>query len=361
LTRPLFFNKGKHIVRPVLFLDIDGVMNSQAHYDRLKARGEPTPPAGWLDPVLVARVNEVCRVTCAEVVITSSWRTCYDKGGLDFVRATLREAGFTGEVIDGTPDLCERAPDGSLLRVAETRGDEIRLWLGENPGRGRWAVVDDLDLGMDAARHVRTDLAHGITGENAEALVWALGGPVPWSVCVVRYSYNSTSTHPEFEERRIVDVGLTPGEALLAGIVLVPPHEPDDGRGEGEVVFLRVLGAGGRQASSFFFVERGHLRIVADVFGDTLAKWASEELAWCESIRGLVELAARNSREAFGHTNTWHVEPVQGLGWVATVRTERGAQVFRAENPSLRRCLAALLQFLAMPWTASAEVERGGA
>lgn len=65
------------IPRPVLFLDFDGVLGAGRVWAQNESR-RWTCPAGWLDPVLIARFNRLVRRTGAAVVLSTSWRTWLD-------------------------------------------------------------------------------------------------------------------------------------------------------------------------------------------------------------------------------------------------------------------------------------------
>jgi hypothetical protein len=182
----------------VLFLDIDGVLNSWEWYARRgkHARDEGAaalvPPdllAKWgvpvvrayheLDPDTVALLQTVIDATDCRIVISSTWRIVYDERLLLDV---LRARGFRGEIIGQTPDLSKNEK-GPLWR-AEPRGAEIVAWLdlyaawnGE-PAVDAYAVVDDMSVqGMPGVEHVfvRTREAVGLTDKDVAQLIDLLG------------------------------------------------------------------------------------------------------------------------------------------------------------------------------------------
>src|SRR5947209_8198478 len=87
----------------VLFLDIDGVLNSRA-----------TAGSYCIDPVLSARFIELVRATNAIVVLSSTHRLDQE------LRCAILAAGIVFD--DSTPDL-----------PTQTRADEITAWLREHP------------------------------------------------------------------------------------------------------------------------------------------------------------------------------------------------------------------------------------
>lgn len=146
----------------VVFLDFDGVLNSQkffeAQYSTLgRAATLGTPEQ--LDPSAIALVNDILAETGAVVVISSTWRMF----GVEKCVAMLREVGLAGEVVGATPRL-----DGY-------RGAEIEHWLTLNaPPRGIAAFVildDDSDMEPHMAKLVQTDHMVGLTHADARRAV----------------------------------------------------------------------------------------------------------------------------------------------------------------------------------------------
>lgn len=119
---------------PIVFLDIDGVLNHWRLYAELEERAGHTAPADWLDRECIARLDALCDATGAEVVISSSWRLYGEEKGVTpgwrWAADVLREAGLRATVIDGTPDLREHyAPLYGETRVERSRWHEIWAWL----------------------------------------------------------------------------------------------------------------------------------------------------------------------------------------------------------------------------------------
>jgi hypothetical protein len=129
----------------VLFLDVDGVLNSPDWFGHWPPKDEVTAGIDvrnlalvadtYLDPLAVQRLNRVAGK--AEIVISSSWRYGYT---LDEIRWMLERRGFRGTIVGMTP----------VLRLS--RGREIRAWLEQDevPGRPRpFCVIDDYCRDMD--------------------------------------------------------------------------------------------------------------------------------------------------------------------------------------------------------------------
>lgn len=124
----------------VIFLDFDGVINSQKFYHkrhRMLMSGELTHKQMAVDypfwdfcPELVNNLNKIVKLTGAKVVVSSTWRKGRRLGDL---QAILNMIGFKGEVIDKTPELSFRIPtDDTYTNSTVPRGCEIDRWLQDN-------------------------------------------------------------------------------------------------------------------------------------------------------------------------------------------------------------------------------------
>lgn len=137
----------------VLFLDIDGVLNSSHFLEDLKSGQDA------ICPDMVAQINKVTDATSCKIVISSTWRLYWD---LEDLIQILRKHGLTGDVIDKTPDL----------RLGR-RDDEILAWLANRSNLMAFAVVDDhaKDLVKVKDNFVHTSFVHGIQSHHADALI----------------------------------------------------------------------------------------------------------------------------------------------------------------------------------------------
>ena len=107
----------------VIFLDIDGVLNSTQTKN-------PRKFLYIVEPELVERLKRLVAATGAQVVLSTTWR--YDPVGL--LAAKHHGIPFA----DTTPDFPEKA-----------RHDEIRQWIHDHPGVERFIVIDDEDDDLD--------------------------------------------------------------------------------------------------------------------------------------------------------------------------------------------------------------------
>ena len=158
--------------RRVLFLDVDGVLN---HREWLRVHGrQNVSTEEWrlaryrahLDPACVARLERVIASTGCVLVLSSSWRYSLSTEEME---ARLRERGApSARVIGATP---KGIPCASGLIVEPGRGEEIGVWLAQNP-TDSFAIVDDgddMEPFMD--RLVRTSFESGLQDEHVNRLV----------------------------------------------------------------------------------------------------------------------------------------------------------------------------------------------
>lgn len=145
----------------VIFLDIDGVLNSIRYYETElgKAHIEALeyPSLEWwasgIDPAAVTRLNQLIAQTGAKVVISSTWRYGAPEGWLQKV---LEARGFEGEVIGATPHFPELS-----------RKYEISAWLNEHKPEAYVVLDDDADAEIQG-RFVRTGHHFGLLDKDVE-------------------------------------------------------------------------------------------------------------------------------------------------------------------------------------------------
>ena len=158
----------------LLFLDIDGVCNTDGTHDdpnRISLRNWPCE----LSLPHLRNLKYILDSTGADIVLSSNWRLV--KLGCRALVKGLRAAHIACErVVGATPDM---RPDG-------TRADEIFAWLsarGSSSNVVGWAAVDDLPLegqnpsGM-RGHAVRTDIATGLDADAMARCIAILNGEV---------------------------------------------------------------------------------------------------------------------------------------------------------------------------------------
>lgn len=146
----------------VLFLDIDGVLNSADWYRR-----RPSPNL-QIDPDAVAVLRGVLEQTDARVVISSTWRILHSLPRIQKILAANGLGDFYAmNIVGATPVI----PEQSVLGPRMCRGLEIAHWMRMVPVDTFAIVDDDNDMGNLASRLVQTTWEHGLQAEHAERLV----------------------------------------------------------------------------------------------------------------------------------------------------------------------------------------------
>jgi len=154
----------------ILFLDIDGVLNSdewfRANADHLE--DGTLEPHRDLDREAVERLNQIIKATDARIVISSTWRKFYSFLGL---RDVLSANGFRYplNIIDTTPH-----------RPSYYRGQEIGLWLHESRFQNvlatdsveNFVILDDCtDLDPFLNELVQTQWEGGLQDEHVAEVI----------------------------------------------------------------------------------------------------------------------------------------------------------------------------------------------
>lgn len=161
----------------VLFLDIDGVLNSVEWSERRK----PNPLFGQLqdwqkdaedsiDPDAMERVNRIVERTGCAVVLSSSRRKEHP---LHVLTRILRYRGARFRLLACTPSIYRSDECGSLR--ASIRGEQIDWWLRQARLGDASCVIldDDSDMGRLCHRLVQTDHRVGITDEDVARVIKA--------------------------------------------------------------------------------------------------------------------------------------------------------------------------------------------
>lgn len=148
----------------VLFLDVDGVLNSRDYVRRQRAKDRNYRLWLDVDPVAVAMVQRIIKETGCKVVLSSTWRLYKDSRDLVAKRVC--------QYIDCTEDLQRGAKRGIV-----DRGEEIKLWLDKHPGATHYAILDDDSDFLPEQWHFKTTFEKGITEDIAQAVIDHLGAP----------------------------------------------------------------------------------------------------------------------------------------------------------------------------------------
>ncbi len=158
---------------PLVFLDVDGVLNSQTWLYSSEQQRLEVHYFGheylMMEPRAVELLNRLIEASGAEVVISSSWRHGFDPGQM---QGFLDKRGFRGKVIGATP---------TWLGNGNCRGDEIQAYIDESAeGRGKATpnfgcpvpfviLDDDADMEHLMPKLVRTTWLDGLQEAHIEA------------------------------------------------------------------------------------------------------------------------------------------------------------------------------------------------
>ena len=110
----------------VIFLDIDGVLNSLGS---VIALGNPNH---HLDPVAVKLIERVCKETGAKIVVSSSWRIGRTVEQIQQELCSIGAAGVAEHIVGRTGD----GHNGH-------RGRQIKEWIEKNSPDCTFAITDD--------------------------------------------------------------------------------------------------------------------------------------------------------------------------------------------------------------------------
>ena len=179
----------------IVFLDIDGVLNSSKNYSEWsRARQENNVPHSdsyaynelLFDKDNVAMLNQITAShPDIKIVVSSSWRNHYNgknkNPSFDELITLLKKVGVQAEIIGKTPNHLS-----TRMSQRTSRGTEIQTWLVESAIKGdeitSFVILDD-DDDMDdlCVNHVWTDDKVGLVAEDVREALLVLegGGYVP--------------------------------------------------------------------------------------------------------------------------------------------------------------------------------------
>ncbi len=165
---------------PIIFLDFDGVLNTEKYYCELKNKELPSNDKyGQLfDPKAVANLRKIIDATEARIVVSSSWRYM----GLNVLQRMWYDRDLPGRIVDITPLhlLDDKLRDTDLNQVdvlSLCRGNEIKWYFDEvldaNSNSRRFVIFDDLkEVLPELQDHfVRIDPIVGITEGDVERAI----------------------------------------------------------------------------------------------------------------------------------------------------------------------------------------------
>ena len=109
----------------VIFLDIDGVLNSDEYFDKIEGQDIHGIEED-IDVETIKLLRKAVEETGAKVVFSSTWR--YRKRAEELKQLMLEY----GVIVDSSTPYLENV-----------RGEEIKQWLKEHPGTEDFVLLDD--------------------------------------------------------------------------------------------------------------------------------------------------------------------------------------------------------------------------
>jgi len=163
-------------MRKVLFLDIDGVLNTERQHWHCQMNGiAPIDRFGYaFDPKAVANLASILTETGAEIVISSSWKSI---GFMNMVKM-WENRGLPGKIIDITPNTVsdEFLLNANLedMELQPIKGVEIKDWLTSHEKQvSHYTIIDD-ESGMlpeQQPHFVQTNPQFGITRDDSQRVI----------------------------------------------------------------------------------------------------------------------------------------------------------------------------------------------
>lgn len=171
----------------ILFLDFDGVLNTDRYQAVLHSQALPTSDefGAIFDPDAVASLRAITdAVPDLIIVIESSWKAF----GLNAMRRMWKARGLPGEVFGITPHIDNEElllsvdlddPEAFSKLEGLGKGGEIKAWLDAHGEEvEEYVILDDVDeFRGDLKEHlIITDPREGLTQDKALGAIRRLGG-----------------------------------------------------------------------------------------------------------------------------------------------------------------------------------------
>ena len=144
----------------ILFLDFDGVLNTEHYQGLLQYQGKPWQDehGAFFDPNAVKQLKRIIDATDADIVVESSWKYL----GLDAMKELWEVRNLLGTIIDITPSL-----------LGKNKGVEIASWLSKYAKQDiRYVIIDDEYVILDSQlpHFILTIPYKGITDKNIDKI-----------------------------------------------------------------------------------------------------------------------------------------------------------------------------------------------
>ena len=159
----------------IIFLDIDGVLNSQELAEQLcnkgiKCHGDDGV-YNFLDENIIDDLSKFCEKKEINIVITSSWRHFYfDDTIKDFTKYKYKKLHpLIPYIIGQTPRLYKEKENGGSEQLC--RGDEIQYYIDTFNIKNYVILDDDSDmLDKQKSHFIQIDTKKGLKKEDFEKI-----------------------------------------------------------------------------------------------------------------------------------------------------------------------------------------------
>ena len=162
----------------VIFLDIDGVLNSNLWNESHQKEIEE---GTLIDRNLVSLLGILVKTTNTKIILSSGWRFWFNKKMNPLRTEAERLVEFFSLenifIYDFTPDLTTEEIR-KTKRFSLVKAQEILKWIELHEEVNKWIVIDDLDLRNNIVfEHlIRTNPEIGLTKQDVELAIKMIKG-----------------------------------------------------------------------------------------------------------------------------------------------------------------------------------------
>ncbi|TYP93998.1 hypothetical protein LX73_1716 [Fodinibius salinus] len=150
------------MVSYIIFLDIDGVLNTRNHLKRQKIKSGKVTNKDW-DPTACKYISMLCEHYNARIVITSTWRHEYTVKQLEeFFESNNISPNFVKDV---TSSYAPQPDEKNYCR-----GHEVKYWLQNNSSKkASYVIIDDEATFLETQQEhlVKVDKNKGFSTKEA--------------------------------------------------------------------------------------------------------------------------------------------------------------------------------------------------
>lgn len=151
-------------MRRIIFLDFDGVLNTEYYQGLLQFQGKQWQDqyGAFFDPKAVRQLKRIIDATGADIVVESSWKYL----GLEAMQELWRVRNLPCKIIDITPAI-----------VGCSKGEEIVAWLSNHATQAnRYVIIDDEYVVLDSQipYFIWTNPYEGLTEDQANRAILIL-------------------------------------------------------------------------------------------------------------------------------------------------------------------------------------------